>query len=47
MGGKGQTIHDVIANYDEWKREKDAAEELVVYDKPKAASNIQCILGDF
>lgn len=47
MGGKGQTIHDVIANYDEWKREKDAAEELSRIRQAEVTSNIQCILGDF
>lgn len=47
MGGKGQTIHDVMANYDEWKREKDAAEELRRIRQAEVTSNIQCILGEF
>lgn len=46
MGGKGQTIKDVIANYDDWKREKDAAEELRRQRHAEVLSNIQSILGE-
>ena len=46
MGGKGQTIQDVMANYDEWKQQKDAAEELNRKRQIEVSSNIQAILGE-
>ena len=46
MGGKGQTIQDVMANYDEWKQRKDAAEELNRKRQTEVSSNIQSILGE-
>ena len=46
MGGKGHTIQDIMANYDEWKQRKDAAEELNRKRQTEVSSNIQSILGE-
>jgi hypothetical protein len=46
MGGKGTTIQNVMADYDEWKARKDAAEEWNRQRQAEVSSKIQAFLGE-
>ena len=45
MNGRGETISDVIGNYDNWKRQKDENDELNRKRQAEVANQIKNILG--